>query len=70
MSAGFNLANLSADAREAVQADKAACRLIQFKRLGQSDWRAWANAEIAKLSPAMQALVKAALNKRLGFKGD
>lgn len=62
---GFNLANRSPAERLAVAADLEACRLIHGRKHQGQAWRAWVNAELAKLNHP--ELVRAALNSRLGI---
>ena len=63
VSAGLNLATLSAAKRAALDADRAACLLKYHKTKMGKDWRAWAEAELKKMGN--EAAVREALNLRL-----
>ena len=62
-SAGLNLALLSPAEKQAMSADRAACLLKYHREKMGKDWRAWAEAELKKMSN--EAAVREALNLRL-----
>ena len=61
---GHNLADLPPEERAAMDSDRAACLLKHHKTKMGKDWRAWAEAELKKMSN--EAAVREALNLRLG----